>query len=124
MSETSGNSNIKFKRKETSGNPESEAGKRLAAGEPFYNLADKHLYIGNTDYGGGEVIEGKKHISEITVSEVEDENGKRVAVSVGEDTQNNVKFDYTTFKTATDDTITLDLSEIILDGGIVENSDE
>jgi hypothetical protein len=119
MSETSGNSNIKFKRKETSGNPTSEAGKRLAAGEPFYNLADKHLYIGNKDDGGGEEIAGKKHISEITVSK----DGECV-VTVGEDEQNNVKFDYTTFKASTDDTITLDLSEIILDGGIIEDKDE
>lgn len=118
MSETSGNSKIKFKRKETTGEPQTEDGKKLEAGEPFYNLADKHLYIGNTDAAGGELIEGKKHISEVTVSVSDD----KVKVAIGEDEDNNVKFDSTTFKALDDDTIILDLSEIILDGnpGVID----
>ena len=102
---------IKFKRKVSSGNPISEIGKKLDGGEPFYNSADKHLYVGNND---GEDISGKKHIAQVTVSEDEGV----CSVSVGEDTDNKVDFNGDMFKVS-EEKISLDLTDIVLDGGCV-----
>ena len=100
---------IKFKRKATTGAPNSESGKKLESGEPFYNMADKHLYIGNNE---ADDIKDKKHIAQVTVTN----DGEDCSVSVGEDANNKVYFDGLTFK-AENNKISMDLSEIVLDGG-------
>lgn len=102
------NSKIKFKRKATTGAPTNTEDKILEAGEPFYNTADKHLYVGNA----GESIDGKKHIAQVTVNDGVD----KCTVSIGEDADNSVEFKKDTFK-VDGKVISLDLSEIILDGG-------
>jgi hypothetical protein len=102
-------SKIKFKRKVSSGAPTRDDDKILAPGEPFYNTADKHLYVGNSD---GELIDNKKHVAEVAVTD----GGTNYKVSIGEDTTNCVEFTKDTFK-AEGNVISLDLSEIILDGG-------
>ena len=89
-----GSNKIQFKRKATEGAPTSSNGKVLASGEPFYNLADKHLYVGNAD---NEEIETKKHIAEVTVQQAGDYvNG----FQIGEDEDN-----------------VINLTNLVLDGG-------
>lgn len=55
---------IRVKRKKNTGN----ASVKLQGGEPYYNLADKKLYIGDSTDSDvpAEMVEGKKHIAEIT----------------------------------------------------------
>ena len=52
---------IRLKRKKSSGNN----GVVLTAGEAYYNLADKRLYVGNTDNDDISSV-SKKHIAQIT----------------------------------------------------------
>ncbi len=103
-----GTSKIKFKRKATTGAPTVTADRILESGEPFYNTAEKHLYVGNN----GESIEDKKHIAQVTVTG----DGDNCSVSIGEDDTNSVEFKKDTFK-VNGKVISLDLSEVILDGG-------
>lgn len=72
---------IRLKRKKSTGN----SGIILASGEPYYNLIDKRLYIGNTN---GENISSssKKHIAEITPIEA---GATTVKFQIGED-ENNI----------------------------------
>lgn len=72
---------IRLKRKKSTSN----SGIILASGEPYYNLIDKRLYIGNTN---GENISSssKKHIAEITPIEA---GATTVKFQIGED-ENNV----------------------------------
>lgn len=72
---------IRLKRKKSSGN----AGIVLAAGEAYYNTADKRLYIGNTD-GEDVSSDSKKHIVQITPIEA---GATTVKFQLGED-ENNV----------------------------------
>lgn len=72
---------IRLKRKKSSGN----AGIVLAAGEAYYNTADKRLYIGNTD-GEDASSASKKHIAQITPI---DAGETTVKFQLGED-ENNV----------------------------------
>lgn len=68
---------IQLKRSKTSNrSPE------LAAGEPFYNLTDKKLFIGHD----GENIDARKHVSEVTKTSTD--NTDTVKFSVGEATDN------------------------------------
>lgn len=72
---------IRLKRKKSSGN----SGVVLAAGEAYYNTADKRLYIGNTD-GEDVSSDSKKHIVQITPI---DAGATTVKFQLGED-ENNV----------------------------------
>lgn len=72
---------IRLKRKKSSGN----TGIVLAAGEAYYNTADKRLYIGNTD-GEDASSASKKHIAQITPI---DAGETTVKFQLGED-ENNV----------------------------------
>ena len=72
---------IRLKRKKSSGN----SGVVLAAGEAYYNIADKRLYIGNTD-GEDVSSDSKKHIVQITPI---DAGATTVKFQLGED-ENNV----------------------------------
>ena len=67
---------IKIKRKLSAGND----GIRLSKGEPFYNLSDKHFYIGNKDE---DTLDGKKHIAEVTKVD-----GDALVFQIGEDPKN------------------------------------
>lgn len=71
---------IRLKRKKSSGN----AGIVLAAGEAYYNTADKRLYIGNTD-GEDVSSDSKKHIVQITPIEA---GATTVKFQLGEDESN------------------------------------
>lgn len=71
---------IRLKRKKSSGN----AGIVLAAGEAYYNTADKRLYIGNTD-GEDASSTSKKHIAQITPI---DAGATTVKFQLGEDESN------------------------------------
>ena len=71
---------IRLKRKKSSGN----AGIVLAAGEAYYNTADKRLYIGNTD-GEDLSSDSKKHIVQITPIEA---GATTVKFQLGEDESN------------------------------------
>ena len=71
---------IRLKRKKSSGN----AGIVLAAGEAYYNTADKRLYIGNTD-GEDVSSDSKKHIVQITPIEV---GAATIKFQLGEDESN------------------------------------
>lgn len=73
---------IKFKRKKSSSNEDIT----LHAGEPFYNLSDKRLYIGSKD---GEKLENKKHVAEVTL--IKDASGTRF--QIGEDSTNVIDLD-------------------------------
>ena len=64
---------IQLKRRETSGNKNVT----LQAGEPYYNLKDKKLYIGTKD---NESLEGRRHIAEIWMRT--SIRGDRVSVGV------------------------------------------
>lgn len=77
---------IKFKRKGSTNNNNVS----LSQGEPFYNVADKHLYVGNED---GKDLNGRKHIAEVTVSEGQ--------IQIGEDPNNKFSIKIST-ETATD----------------------
>ena len=90
---------IKLKRKATTGNN----GIKLSRGEPFYNIADKHLYIGhenNEDLS----TNSRMHIAQVTGLNLNNEpptgteyddveyfcNGKdTVSFSIGEDMNNS-----------------------------------
>ena len=69
---------IKVKRRLTTGNENVI----LDKGEPFYNVADKHFYIGNEDGSTP-----KTHIAEITSPE-ESKGDDWVEFRIGEDPQN------------------------------------
>lgn len=55
---------IRVKRKKSTGN----ASVKLQGGEPYYNLVEKKLYIGDSTASDvpAEMAEGKKHIAQIT----------------------------------------------------------
>ena len=70
---------IRLKRKTTPGNNNVV----LAAGEAYYNLADKRLYVGSQD---SEIVnENKKHLTEITAI---DAGPTVVKFQIGEDVTN------------------------------------
>lgn len=69
---------IKLRRKKSSGNN----GVTLAAGEAYYNLADKHLFVGNSE---NEEVTSKKHIAQITPIE---KGSNTIAFQIGEDSSN------------------------------------
>ena len=69
---------IRLKRKKSSTN----SNIKVDTGEPFYNIKDRHLYIGNSEQ---EDVTKKKHISEVSVVR-SDSNGMKV--QIGEDTKN------------------------------------
>ncbi len=109
-----GISKIKFKRKAKSGPPTNSEDRKLEAGEPFYNTFDKHLYVGN----GDDAIDAeKKHIAQVTVTDASE--AESVKVSVGEDDNNFVGFNKDTF-TSDGNKISLDLTEVVLDGGAAD----
>lgn len=69
---------IKVKRKRSTGN----GNMIVNSGEPFYNMADKHFYIGNKE---NESVSSKKHIAEITnLSSAAD----TISFQIGEDAKN------------------------------------
>jgi hypothetical protein len=70
---------VKVKRKRSSGNNNVV----LQAGEPYYNLADKTLFVGSTD---GESVSGKKHIAQIT--QISEDLSSTVTFRIGEDSRN------------------------------------
>lgn len=71
---------IRLKRKTTPGNNNVV----LAAGEAYYNLSDKELYVGNSD--GESVDSNKKHIAQITIDTSVGDN--TIAFSIGEGSKN------------------------------------
>ena len=71
---------IRLKRKKSSGNN----GVVLTAGEAYYNLADKRLYVGNTDNDDISSV-SKKHIAQITAIEA---GATTVKFQLGEDESN------------------------------------
>lgn len=86
-------STIQTKRKKSTGN----ANVTLVAAEPYYNLADKALYLGDAD--GTNTFEGKKHIAELSVSS---DTARQLKLAIGEAKGNDI-----TLKVAhTDDTHT------------------
>ena len=74
---------IKFKRKGSTNNNNVS----LSQGEPYYNIADKHLYIGNKD---DDKLTGRKHLTEVTVSD----DGK--TIQIGEDPHNKFSIEIST----------------------------
>lgn len=98
---------IRLKRKVSSGNN----GITLKRGEPYYNISDKHLYVGNEN--DEQLTNERKHITQITsvegkeLSPIPGENGEIVITPdldkdpwegkdtvefyIGEDTNNSYK---------------------------------
>ena len=74
-------STIQTKRKKSTGN----ANVTLVAAEPYYNLADKSLYLGDAD--GTNTFEGKKHIAELSVSS---DTARQLKLAIGEAKDNEV----------------------------------
>ena len=74
-------STIQTKRKKSGGN----ANVTLVAAEPYYNLADKTLYLG--DANGTNTFEGKKHIAELSVSS---DTARQLKLAIGEAKGNEV----------------------------------
>lgn len=108
---------IRFKRKESEGIPTNDTDKILTSGEPFYNTANKHLYVGNSD---ADNLGDKKHIAQVSVQT--DAVKDVYSVSIGEDDSNKFEIDGAGFKVE-DSKISMDLEDIILDGGGVPNGD-
>ena len=71
---------IRLKRRNKSGNN----GVLLAEGEAYYNIADKHLYVGNCD-NEDISVESKKHVAEITTIDVASDT---ISFQIGEDPNN------------------------------------
>ena len=78
---------IRLKRKVSSGNN----GITLKRGEPYYNISDKHLYVGNEN--DEQLTNERKHITQITSVEGKDlgEGKDTVEFYIGEDTNNCYK---------------------------------
>ena len=84
---------IRVKRKKNTGN----ANVKLQGGEPYYNLAEKKLYIGDSTDSDvpAEMVEGKKHIAQITDTNPQTSNSAVtdgdavVNFTVGEATNNS-----------------------------------
>ena len=78
---------IRLKRKVSSGNN----GITLKRGEPYYNISDKHLYVGNEN--DEQLTNERKHITQITSVEGKDlgEGKDTVEFYIGEDTNNSYK---------------------------------
>lgn len=74
-------STIQTKRKKSTGN----ANVTLVAAEPYYNLVDKALYLGDAD--GTNTFEGKKHIAELSVSS---DTARQLKLAIGEAIGNEV----------------------------------
>ena len=70
---------ILVKRKKTTGNTNIT----IDMGEPYYNIADKQLFIGNKD---GESVASKKHVAQITNITSSAEN--EIKFQIGEDSEN------------------------------------
>lgn len=70
---------IKLRRKKSTGN----AGVTLAAGEAYYNLVDRNLFVGNK---ADESVSTKKHIAQIT--NLDTSNSATIKFQIGEDTNN------------------------------------
>jgi hypothetical protein len=100
---------IRFKRKGTTGAPKAE--NKIVAGEPFYNTADKTLYVGNSV--DGESISDKKHIAEISVNDADG----GCSVQIGENANNQLSLPSDVFKKDGANGVSFTLEEIVLDGG-------
>lgn len=72
---------VRVKRKKSSGNE----GVTLKAGEPYYNLKDKTLFVGASD---NENVVGKKHVAQITNLAAETGRGDTIKFRIGENTAN------------------------------------
>lgn len=70
---------FRIKRKKSTGNNNV----KLLAGEPYYNLADKRLYVGDSD---NQSLSQKKHVAQITNLDSA-ANGK-IKFQIGEDPTN------------------------------------
>lgn len=70
---------FRIKRKKSTGNNNV----KLLAGEPYYNLADKRLYIGDND---NQSLSQKKHVAQIT--NLDSSASGKIKFQIGEDPTN------------------------------------
>lgn len=71
---------IRFKRKKSSG----DSGVKLKSGEPYYNLQDHKLFVGNNDEDD---VTQKKHIAQITQND--SNNTPEIEFTIGDDASGN-----------------------------------
>lgn len=114
---------IRLKRKKSKGND----GVVLSAGEAYYNLEDKRLYVGNED--GENVLREsndpnglKKHIAQVTELEAE---GSTIKFQIGEDEHNIYEKKITgTIEGVAESTARLQTARTIALSGVVTGSVE